>query len=340
MPQNSITPTDKSKSVNLGGMMAHVQAVFQRFYSTVFLPLIPSQASSSNKLADKAFVNSSISTATATYRGGYNLVSDLSLTVSATEVQIVAALATTVSTADNNDYCYVQVPTADATPTEIDHVDRYKYNGTAWAKEYTLNNSGYTAAQWASINSGITGGLVSKLSALPSMSELNTLLEAKQDAISDLSEFGNGIGTCVTAAATAAKEVILQDYELVKNGFVAVTFSYDVPANATMDINSKGAKPIYYQGAAITAGVIKAGDTVTFCYDGTNYVISSFGGGGGSFNPEYEHIYDAVTSTTGKNPAQEGWYEIVSGAYVLTEDTTPQSGKTYYIQQDYYEMII
>lgn len=153
-------------------------------------------------------------------------------------------------------------------------------------------------------------------------------------------KLGNGIGTCSTAAATAAKEVILQDYELVKNGFVAVTFSYDVPANATLNINSKGAKPIYYQGAAITAGVIKAGDTVTFCYDGTNYVISSFGGGGGSFNPEYEHIYDAVTSTTGKNPAQEGWYEIVSGAYVLTEDTTPQSGKTYYIQQDYYEMII
>lgn len=151
---------------------------------------------------------------------------------------------------------------------------------------------------------------------------------------------GNGIGTCSTAAATAAKEVALTGYELVKNGFVAVTFTYDVPANATLNINSKGAKPIYYQGAAIEAGVIKAGDTVTFCYDGTNYVISSFCGGGGSFNPEYEHIYDAVTSTTGKNPAQEGWYEIVSGAYVLTEDTTPQSGKTYYIQQDYYEMII
>ena len=39
--------------------------------------LIPSQASSSNKLADKAFVNSSIAPATATFRGTYNLVSDL-----------------------------------------------------------------------------------------------------------------------------------------------------------------------------------------------------------------------------------------------------------------------
>jgi hypothetical protein len=35
MPQNSITPEQKAQAVNLGGMMAHVQAVMQRFNSEV-----------------------------------------------------------------------------------------------------------------------------------------------------------------------------------------------------------------------------------------------------------------------------------------------------------------
>ena len=122
--------------------------------------LIPSQASSSNQLADKAFVNSSIATATATFLGTYNLVSDLSLTTSATQQQIAAALATKMAalsiTPDANDYTFVQIPAADATPTVIARVDRYKFNGSEWVYEYSLNNSGFTAAQWAAINSGIT----------------------------------------------------------------------------------------------------------------------------------------------------------------------------------------
>lgn len=127
---------------------------------------IPAQASAQNQLADKQFVNSSVATATATYRGSYNLVSDLSLTTSATEQQIATALATAIQTADNNDYCFVQVPTADATPAEIARVDRYKYDGSAWVFEFSLNNSGFTAAQWAALNSGITSGLVVKLNGL------------------------------------------------------------------------------------------------------------------------------------------------------------------------------
>ena len=152
---------------------------------------IPAQASSSNQLADKDFVNSSIATATATYRGSYNLVSDLSLTVSATQQQITDALATKMAalsiTPDNNDYCFVQIPTADATPTEIARIDRYKYDGTAWAYEYSLNNSSFTAEQWAAINSSITSGLVAKLSALPTNSELAALLNGKANT-SDLAE--------------------------------------------------------------------------------------------------------------------------------------------------------
>ena len=140
---------------------------------------IPTQATSENQLADKAFVNSSVATATAEYKGNYNLVSDLELTTAATHSDIATALGTAVTTADDNDYCYVQIPTDTTTPTQIAKVERYKYSSNAWAYEYELNNSGFTADQWAALNSSITSGLVSKLSALPTNSELNTALGGK-----------------------------------------------------------------------------------------------------------------------------------------------------------------
>lgn len=125
-------------------------------------PLIPVQATPQNQLADKDFVNSSIATSTATFRGTYNIVTDLHLSTSATHQQVAAALGNTISVADNNDYCFVEIPTDDLTPTETLQVDRYKYNGTSWSFEYTLNNSGYTSAQWKAINSGITSGKVTQ----------------------------------------------------------------------------------------------------------------------------------------------------------------------------------
>jgi len=77
---------------------------------------------------------------------------------------------------------------------------------------------------------------------------------------------GQGYGTCSTAEATAAKAVTLSSYSLTTGGVVSVKFTYAVPANATLNVNAKGAKAIYYRGAAIPAGIIKAGDTATFQY--------------------------------------------------------------------------
>ena len=82
---------------------------------------------------------------------------------------------------------------------------------------------------------------------------------------------GQGYATCDTAAATVAKTAALSSYALSTGGIVAVKFTYDVPANATLNVNSKGAKAIYYKGAAITGKVIKAGDVATFIYNGTQY---------------------------------------------------------------------
>lgn len=124
--------------------------------------VIPSAASSSNQLADKDFVNSSISTNTATFKGTYD---------SLTELQQV--------TATNNDYAFVIETDADGNQ----YYDRYKYNGSQWLFEYKVESTPFTAAQWAAIQSGITSALVTKLSALPTASQLSDALAEKQDEI-------------------------------------------------------------------------------------------------------------------------------------------------------------
>jgi hypothetical protein len=58
---------------------------------------IPSEASPSNKLADKEYVNSSIATSTATFRGVYNSVEEL---------------RNAETDADLNDYAYVKLTDA------------------------------------------------------------------------------------------------------------------------------------------------------------------------------------------------------------------------------------
>jgi hypothetical protein len=110
--------------------------------------LIPSQATSENQLADKAFVNSSIATNTATFVGTFNSITDLYA----------------VTTADANDYGYV-ITTDSAGNTKY---NRYKYDGSQWDFEYALNNSSFTAEEWAAIQSGMTQALRVKLENLPS----------------------------------------------------------------------------------------------------------------------------------------------------------------------------
>lgn len=87
-------------------------------------------------------------------------------------------------------------------------------------------------------------------------------------------KLGQGYGTCTTAEATAAKAVSLTNYELVTNGVIAVKFTYGLCASATLNVNSKGAKPIYIHGAAVsstTAKEVLAGDIALFMYDGSQY---------------------------------------------------------------------
>ena len=86
---------------------------------------------------------------------------------------------------------------------------------------------------------------------------------------------GQGYATCTTAEATTAKVATLSSYSLQTGGVVSVKFTYAVPASSTLNVNSKGAKSIYYKGSAITGSVIKAGDTATFIYNDSQYHLIS-----------------------------------------------------------------
>ena len=95
----------------------------------------------------------------------------------------------------------------------------------------------------------------------------------------DAKKYGFGQGVCTTAAATAAKTVNLNGFVLVPNGMVSIRFTnaINVP-DATLNINSTGAKPIYINGNPLQYGVINAGMTAIMQYDGTNWNIVSLMG--------------------------------------------------------------
>ena len=367
---------------------------------------IPAAASQQNQLADKEFVNSSIASNTGNLQGNYNLVTDLGLTVAATDTEIGTALASEIANPGNNDYCFVGVPVNDQTPDEISVTKRFKYNATQqkWVYEYSLNNSTFTAAQFDAINSGITAVLVAKLGDLPTATalaqqistaistaltdyytkanidtliadysttqqmttaistaladyytkanidtliadysttaqmttaisqaiatalssysttrqmnvaistalgsyytktEIDNLLQgyattgalsshtgnttvhitaeertawnAKQAAITDGAQIGLGYGQSSENADVAARTATIASFLLLKNMPVTVRFTTAVNAtNATLNISSTGAKPIYIEGAQMQPGIIKKGDVVTLIYDGTNWNI-------------------------------------------------------------------
>lgn len=137
----NVQEIDANKNVNLTVTTESIGAATKQDVDNI-KKVIPNQASETNKLADKDFVNSSIETATATFRGTYKDLDTLK--------QILA---------DKNDYTF------------YDHVDelgnrvfdKYKYNGTEWLYEYSLNNSSFTDVQWKAINSGATVELINKI---------------------------------------------------------------------------------------------------------------------------------------------------------------------------------
>lgn len=85
---------------------------------------------------------------------------------------------------------------------------------------------------------------------------------------------GGGLAYCSTSSGTELTAGLYK-YEKAEGGVVSVEFVYNVPASATLNINSEGASEIYYRGEAITKDIIKGGDTATFIYASLRYHLIS-----------------------------------------------------------------
>ncbi len=92
-----------------------------------------------------------------------------------------------------------------------------------------------------------------------------------------------GYYTCDTAAATAAKTVTATGYSLTNGGCIRIKMTNaNTAANVTLNINSTGAKALYYDGTqASSTNTWEAGEVLEVYYDGTQYQCAS--GGGGKF---------------------------------------------------------
>ena len=98
-----------------------------------------------NEYTTKSYVNSSIANEAADY-----ISNNGEPFTSLEELQEY----TKIHTVTNNDYAIIVVTDDDGNT----RYDRYKYNESTgvWGFEYSINNSSFTEAQWAAINSGLT----------------------------------------------------------------------------------------------------------------------------------------------------------------------------------------
>lgn len=106
-----------------------------------------------------------------------------------------------------------------------------------------------------------------------------------------------------TAAATAAKAVSCTYYELKEDSYIPILILYtNTAASAlTLNINSKGAKPIWINGTVSSSSnhTLPRGTYIVY-YDGTNYYFRTDGQiptGGVSVNEKAHIVYNATTNT-------------------------------------------
>lgn len=81
-------------------------------------------------------------------------------------------------------------------------------------------------------------------------------------------------GTSSTTASTSTKVVTCSGYTLTTGNRIAVKFSNRNTATSVyLNVNSTGAKQVYFRGAPIKAGFWDDGCVLDFVYDGTFYQV-------------------------------------------------------------------
>ena len=119
---------------------------------------IPNQASSTNQLADKAFVNSTINSSAAFFKGSFESKAALDA------VQWQTTDSSLENYVTNNDYAYIE-----SDETHNNEAWRYIYvkdnTVSEWQPQFRVNESPFTQAQLDAINSGATADLINSINS-------------------------------------------------------------------------------------------------------------------------------------------------------------------------------
>lgn len=161
---------------------------------------IPAQASKTNQLADKEFVNSSLNSIAA-----YFITKNANGDSFATKAELTSATTFysggSVRVPTRNDYCIIIKD-----ETHDNATTRYIYN-TNWEYQYTINETPLTAEQLAAINSGITSELVNEFNGKQTalnqtqMNAVNSGITA--DLVSTFNNKQNALNTSQLAAVNS-----------------------------------------------------------------------------------------------------------------------------------------
>ena len=272
---DDLTTTAQQNALNSGATTTNIGQITTNANNISDIQdLIPNAATENNQLADKDFVNSSISTNTANFIGTFNSVTALNAyagTVTNNDYAFVVNSVITDNGSDwatfndldaydkdlltNFDYAWVVngsnfdlyrfdilnqtwnlrvSDTPKASVTLNTAYNRYKAtvsgSTVAWSFEYTLNNSSFTASQWASINSTAT---VNKIDQI----DINTGFI--QDIQATLSALGSAAYydalDFATAAQGAKADTALQPADIVSSVDSSSTNSKAVGAKLFYD---------------------------------------------------------------------------------------------------------
>lgn len=196
---------------------------------------IPAQASATNPLADRSFVNSSVQTATANFRGNWDTYAQIP-----TDATLYPADYAGSTTPTTNDYLVVQDASDTPVGTGEDPLTgtwRFKYSGewatdgkSGWHPEYQVNETPLTSDQLAALNSGITATAVTQIGTNASdIADLQTDVAGKQDTLTA----GQNVTIDPSTNTISATDTTYSDFTGT-DGTTAGTAGL-VPAPATTD---------------------------------------------------------------------------------------------------------
>lgn len=160
-------PEEGGSSSGSGLSRTEIQAMIDASIPTLDTAMSSTSRNGVENRVIKEFVNSSIASSTGTFRGTFDSLDELNAYSGEKK---------------NNDYAYVV--TKDA--AGLSKQSKYKYvaDTNTWTFEYDINNTTFTAAQTAAINSGITDADVAKITSNETaINELNTKVANHEDTM-------------------------------------------------------------------------------------------------------------------------------------------------------------